>query len=200
MSQSHPLLGSPCSIGDPTVAPTTTPIISPSQIRTYSHPPSIASKVVIVSVTVPSPIVSQSSLPASQKQPSMNAHTKSHDTIATGIAHQLQPAVATPTYTHIPNWIRSNKAIAVLSFIIISGCGTTKPPPKIDPVAEVSRPVVVEVPVREKCAVELPTEPAWVLSGVESGGLFDFYRRALAELEQRRQYEVELRAAAAKCQ
>lgn len=88
---------------------------------------------------------------------------------------------------------------ALLSIVLfLSGCASD--PPKLDPVPEVSRPVVAEVGVRERCRVELPAEPAWLFTGVSSDSLFDFYRRALAEIQQRIQHERELRAAAKKCE
>lgn len=138
------------------------------------------------------------SFPANHKQKSMNAHKKTQRASPSGTAHNDQPTVPTDTYPMMDSGITS-VAMAVLSLMsVLYGCETA--PVKIDAVPEVARPTMTEVPVREKCSVELPVEPAWVLTGVESSGLFDFYRRALAELVQRRQYEAELRAAAAKCQ
>jgi len=89
-------------------------------------------------------------------------------------------------------------ATVTLMSILLSGCASD--PPKPDQVPEVSRPVVAEVGVRERCRVELPAEPAWLFTGVAADSLFDFYRRALAEIQQRIQHERELRAAAKKCE
>lgn len=142
--------------------------------------------------------MNQSSLSASQNASSMTAHTNAKLAAVRPSASQVHPAVPTATYAHMPIWSASKSAIAVLSFIVASGCETA--PVKIDSVPEVPRATVAEVGVRERCAVKLPAEPAWLFTGAESSGLFDFYRRALAELEQRKQYELELKAETAQCQ
>lgn len=81
--------------------------------------------------------------------------------------------------------------------IALAGCAAVPDQPAVPEVPSVA---VVEVPVRERCRVELPPEPVWLFSGAKSEGLFDFYRRALAEIEQRKEYEGRVRAAASKCE
>lgn len=98
-------------------------------------------------------------------------------------------------------WNAGARGVAVTVVVhlaLLSGCASD--PPKPDPVPEVSRPVVAEVGVRERCRVELPAEPAWLFTGVAADSLFDFYRRALAEIQQRAQHERELRTASKKCE
>ncbi|MGH7948026.1 MAG: hypothetical protein ACREQF_02230 [Candidatus Binataceae bacterium] len=91
------------------------------------------------------------------------------------------------------------KVIATALFmLLLSGCASAPVP--IDPVPVVPGVSVVEVPVRERCRVEIPAEPLWLFTGIVADSLFDFYRRALAEIEQRREYEGRVRAAAAKCE
>jgi len=87
---------------------------------------------------------------------------------------------------------------AVVAAALCAGCASE--PAKLDQVPEVSRPVVAEVGVREPCRVELPAEPMWLFTGASTDSLFDFYRRAIAEIQQRIQHERELRAAAKKCE
>ena len=59
----------------------------------------------------------------------------------------------------------------------------------------------VSVPVRETCQVDPVPEPVWAVDQVPLGAsAFDISKAILAEVEQRRDYENQLKAAAKKCE
>lgn len=74
--------------------------------------------------------------------------------------------------------------LAVLT--LIAGCQTA--------------PQRVKIAVPVPCVVQLPTEPLWATDALPKGAsLWEMGKAALAELEQRRAYELKLRAAAQAC-
>jgi hypothetical protein len=59
----------------------------------------------------------------------------------------------------------------------------------------------VSVPVRETCQVEAVPEPTWAVDQLApDASAFDRSKAVLAEIEQRRDYENQLKAAAKKCE
>ena len=59
----------------------------------------------------------------------------------------------------------------------------------------------VSVPVREECHVDAVPEPRWAVDEVApDASAFDKSKAILAEVEQRRDYENQLKAAAKKCE
>lgn len=58
----------------------------------------------------------------------------------------------------------------------------------------------VEVGVREKCTVTLPSEPIWATEAIDPGASkLEKSKAALIELEQRRKYAVKVKAEASRC-
>lgn len=85
------------------------------------------------------------------------------------------------------------KSIALLAVIFLAGCESA---PKT-----VFVPTEVKVPVREACKISPPPVPDWFVDQLpKDASRFDKAKAVLAELEQRRAYEAELRAAATKCE
>lgn len=71
--------------------------------------------------------------------------------------------------------------------LTLSGCVTTAPR-------------VVNVPVAIPCDVDMPGEPAWATGSLSSeAGIFDQAKALLAEREQARGYQDELRSALKVC-
>ena len=59
----------------------------------------------------------------------------------------------------------------------------------------------VSVPVRDTCQVEAVPEPAWAVDRLApDASAFDKSKAILAEVEQRRDYENQLKAASKKCE
>lgn len=64
----------------------------------------------------------------------------------------------------------------------------------------ITRTVPVEVPVAVPCEIEEPAEPVWALSEIEpDASIFEKVRAAVIEINQRRAYEAQLKAALSAC-
>lgn len=78
------------------------------------------------------------------------------------------------------------KLAALLALAVLTGCATTSE--------------IVKVPVPVECRVAVPNRPAMPTESLgDHSTLDDIVRAALAELELREGYELELRAALATC-
>ena len=102
------------------------------------------------------------------------------------------------TVTYNQRLALSELVLATLLFL--ASCST---PPVIDekPRDPIFVGTTVPVVVRERCAVELPVEPAWQVEVVPSTATpFEKSKAALAELEQRRDYLNQVRAVIKKCE
>lgn len=93
------------------------------------------------------------------------------------------------------------RALLSLLFIVLLasmlGCATA-PEKDIRTVIQVKE---VQVPVREKCRVEIPDEPAWAVLEIDVG--VDHLTKSqavLADLEQSRDYIQKLKTNARKCE
>lgn len=87
------------------------------------------------------------------------------------------------------------KALLTAAVLIVAGCATV-PETKTIYVTK-----TVEIPVREKCTVEIPPEPPWGVIAVDMGAnLLVLSQSILADLEQSRDYIQQLRTNARKCQ
>ncbi|HIE0452269.1 hypothetical protein N0649_06975 [Pseudomonas aeruginosa] len=84
------------------------------------------------------------------------------------------------------------KAVLMLVMVALAGCaGQIEPEP---------RTVRVEVPVAVPCRVPAVEVPAWATAGLKkSDDIQTKVRALLAELQQRKGYEVQLRAAVKAC-
>jgi hypothetical protein len=91
------------------------------------------------------------------------------------------------------------KRLVLLALLAVAGCAT--PAVNQKPTDPIFVPSTVQVPVPERCHVELPPEPAWAVDALLPGASpFDRSKAVLAEVEQRRDYENQLKAAATKCE
>lgn len=94
--------------------------------------------------------------------------------------------------------------IALLSsLLLLPACGNQEvKPPSQKPKDPIFVGTIVEVPVREKCVIDMPPEPSWQVGIVPSAdtSAFEKSKAVLAELEQRRDYITQLKAAAKKCE
>ena len=93
-------------------------------------------------------------------------------------------------------------AVIALSVAGLSACGGKEVKPDLKPEAPIFQGVEVPVAVKEKCVVDIPLEPNWQVVVAPSGTTtsFEKSKAVLAELEQRRDYIQQLRAAAKKCE
>ncbi|AVR66521.1 hypothetical protein ISD91_02220 [Pseudomonas aeruginosa] len=84
------------------------------------------------------------------------------------------------------------KAVLMLVMVALAGCaGQVEPEP---------RTVRVEVPVAVPCRVPAVEVPAWATAGLKkSDDIQTKVRALLAELQQRKGYEVQLRVAVQAC-
>lgn len=83
-------------------------------------------------------------------------------------------------------------AVQLVALTLLAGCC---PKPTI-----IKEPFEVKVPVPVPCKVTLPEKPVWALDTVAPGAnVFTKGLAALQEIEQRRQYERELKAAMKEC-
>lgn len=91
-------------------------------------------------------------------------------------------------------------SLAILFFV--AGCTAVVAPVNQKPTDPIFVGSKVEVPVRERCAVVIPDEPAWQVEVAPAAGTSEHEKSkaVLAELEQRRDYENQLKAAAKKCE
>lgn len=83
----------------------------------------------------------------------------------------------------------------ILACILLAGCATTDPEPRI-----VTK--IVEVPVAVRCAVTIPEEPAYsdTKAALDAApGIFEKVRLLLIGREQREAYKNEVRAALIGC-
>ncbi len=84
--------------------------------------------------------------------------------------------------------------------LAIAGCASRGPIAQ-KPTDPIFVPTTVSVPVREVCQVEAVPEPAWAVDQVAlDASAFEKSKAILAEIEQRRDYENQLKAAAKKCE
>lgn len=83
------------------------------------------------------------------------------------------------------------KRAAILALFMLAGCAGRDP---------LVRTVRVEVPVSVPCRAPVVPQPEWIMDQVPaSAGIYQRVTAALAELEQRREYEKKLEAALAAC-
>ena len=89
----------------------------------------------------------------------------------------------------------------LLALLALVGCQATVP---VD--QKPQDPVIIgtEVPVivREKCKVDMPVEPTWQVEAVPAASTtpFEKSKALLAEVEQRRDYLNQVKAAVKKCE
>lgn len=92
------------------------------------------------------------------------------------------------------------RTLALLVLLLVPGCAAV-PPVDQKPVDPVFVGAEVPVVVREKCAVEVPAQPAWQVEAIAPGTTaFDKSKALLAENEQRRDYINQILAASKKCE
>jgi hypothetical protein len=90
--------------------------------------------------------------------------------------------------------------IFVFLLLAVAGCASPGPVSQ-KPTDPIFVPTPVSVPVREVCQVEAVPEPAWAVDQVAlDASAFEKSKAILAEIEQRRDYENQLKAAARKCE
>lgn len=91
------------------------------------------------------------------------------------------------------------RRLVALQLIALAGCATQGAVDQT-PRAPVTVGVEAKVGVREKCKVTLPPEPLWQVDITPAtASEFEKSKAALAELEQRRAWEVKAKAEAKKC-
>lgn len=82
---------------------------------------------------------------------------------------------------------RSHIMLAAIASLALAGCGTTVPS-------------AIKVPIPIECRVQFPVRPAMPTEAIVQGVELDrFMASALAEIEIREGYELELRAAVNAC-
>jgi hypothetical protein len=90
--------------------------------------------------------------------------------------------------------------VSVLWLLMGASC-ETKPEVDQKPKDPIFVGTEVKVGVREECHVTIPTEPKWAVEAVAADApAFEKSKAVLAEVEQRRDYQSQLRAAAKKCE
>lgn len=96
--------------------------------------------------------------------------------------------------------MRTSLAVLALAALFLAGCASA--PVNQKPTDPIFVGTTVPVVVAEKCHVEVPAEPAWQVEAAPAAGTNEFEKSkaVLAELEQRRDYENQLKAAAKKCE
>ncbi len=96
--------------------------------------------------------------------------------------------------------MRTSSMVLVLAGLLLAGCGSA--PVNQKPTDPIFVGTTVPVVVAEKCHVEVPAEPAWQVEAAPAAGTSEFEKSkaVLAELEQRRDYENQIKAAAKKCE
>jgi hypothetical protein len=87
------------------------------------------------------------------------------------------------------------KSISILLALLLAGCATANVEPQV-----IYRDKVVEVPVREKCVVAMPSDPEWETMKVGKGNWFEYAKAIVIELEQRRDHQQKMATAAKKCE
>ncbi len=91
--------------------------------------------------------------------------------------------------------------LALCLALCLAACASTSAPVNQKPTDPIYVAAPVSVPVREQCHVDAVLEPAWAVDQVPPGAsAFDISKAILAEVEQRRDYENQLKAAAKKCE
>lgn len=81
---------------------------------------------------------------------------------------------------------------------LLSACPATNPALPVEPV--IIPGTVVEVGVREKCAVALPDEPKWQVGATATPDPLERSKAILVELEQRRAWMEKAKVAAKRCE
>jgi len=90
--------------------------------------------------------------------------------------------------------------IFILLLLVLTGCASPAPVNQ-KPTDAIFVPTPVSILVREVCQVEAVPEPAWAVDQVAlDASVFEKSKAVLAEIEQRRDYENQLKAAAKKCE
>lgn len=86
----------------------------------------------------------------------------------------------------------------LLSSLLLVGCATAVDQKPRDPIIMPGE--KIPVIVREKCKVDIPEEPVWLVDSVALDATpFEKSKAILAEIEQRRDYINKLKAASIKC-
>lgn len=93
------------------------------------------------------------------------------------------------------------KILLLVLSLLLAGCASA-PAVNQKPTDPIFVGTTVPVVVPDKCHVEVPAEPAWQVEAAAAAATNEFEKSkaVLAELEQRRDYENQLRAAAKKCE
>ena len=96
---------------------------------------------------------------------------------------------------------KMKKSFLALCFTCTLAACATSAPINQKPADPIFVATPVSVPVREECHVDAVPEPRWAVDEVApDASAFDKSKAILAEVEQRRDYENQLKAAAQKCE
>lgn len=97
--------------------------------------------------------------------------------------------------------MRTSSMVLVLAALLLAACASA-PAVNQKPADPIFVGTTVPVVVADKCHVEVPAEPAWQVEAAPAATTSEFEKSkaVLAELEQRRDYENQLKAAAKKCE
>ena len=89
------------------------------------------------------------------------------------------------------------KSISIAAaLVILSGCAATTVEPQV-----VYRDKIVKIPVKEKCTVVMPPEPKYEVETVTmETDWVEMVKALVIEIEQRRDYQTKMAAAAKKCE
>ena len=94
------------------------------------------------------------------------------------------------------------KYLSVIFVALLVACGAAPTKPDQEPTKPIFVGTEVQVPVPVKCHVVMPDEPLWQVDVVPAASTSEFEKSkaVLAELEQRRAYELLVKAAAITCE